>query len=275
MTYTTLMVNLVLGQSNAHLLDATIRIAAKFDAGVIGLAACRPIQTVCRDYTVPAVVFEEDRKEIARHAKAGELEFRRAVADLKGPIEWRTHTTIFPLADHLSHQARSADLIVVGTEPGDRQCDETRQPDICDFVMRVGRPVMLVPARATMNGFDHVLVAWKDAREAQRAIVDALPLLKASTKATVVEIADDEVLADARSSVAEVISWLGRHGVRADAKVAMSNRANASQLDAIASELGADLIVAGAYGYSRQGQWVLGGVTSELLAGDRCAIVAH
>ena len=271
----TLMVNLILGRPNTHVLDAAVRIAAKFDAGVIGFAACRPIQTVCHDFAVPAVLFDEDRKEIARHVKAGELEFRHAVAQLKGRTEWRAHTTIFPLAEYLSRQARNADLVVVGTEPGDGPCDATRRPDICDFVMSVGRPVLLVPAGATMNGLDRVVVAWKDTREARRAIVDALPFLKAATKTTIVEIADDEELPEARSGVAEVVSWLGHHGVRADAKVTLPSRANASQLDAIARELEADLMVAGAYGYTRQGQWVLGGITTQLLAGDRCAIVAH
>ena len=34
-------------------------------------------------------------------------------------------------------------------------------------------------------------------------------------------------------------------------------------------------MVAGAYGYARQGRWLLGGITTQLLAGDRCALVAH
>ncbi len=143
----TLMVNLILGRPNAHVLDAAIRIAAKFDAGVIGFAASRPIQTVCHDFAVPAVLFDEDRKEIERHVKAGELEFRHAVAHLKGQIEWRAHTTVVPLAEYLSRQARNADLVVVGTEPCDGQCDATRRPDLCDFVMSVGRPVLVVPGR--------------------------------------------------------------------------------------------------------------------------------
>ena len=271
----TLMVNVVLGRPNKQVLDATARIAAKFEAGVIGFAACRPVQTVCHDYAVPAVLFDEDRKEIARHAKAGELEFRHAIAQLKGRTEWRAHTTVFPLAEYLSRQARNADLVVIGTEPGDRQCDATRRPDICDFVMSVGRPVLLVPAAAVMNGLDRVVVAWKDTREARRAIVDALPFLKVATKTTIVEIAADKELPEARSSVVEVVAWLSHHGITAFAEVTPSSRANASQLDAIAHELEADLIVAGAYGYPRQGQWVLGGITTELLAGDRCAIVSH
>jgi nucleotide-binding universal stress UspA family protein len=271
----TLMVNVCLGRPNTRVLDATVRVAAKFDAGIIGVAACRPIHTVCRDFAVPAVLFDEDRKEIERHVEAGELEFRHAVAQLKGRIEWRARTTVVPLAEHLARQARNADLVVVGTEPGDGQCDTTRQPDICDFVMSAGRPVLLVPAAAPMNGLDRVVVAWKDTREARRAIVDALPFLKAAARTTIVELAEDEELPEARSGVAEVVSWLGHHGITADAKVTLPSRANATQLDAIAGELEADLIVAGAYGYVRQGQWILGGVTTQLLAGDRCAIVAH
>jgi hypothetical protein len=68
---------------------------------------------------------------------------------------------------------------------------------------------------------------------------------------------------------------LAHHGIAAAAKAVPSTTANAPQLDAIADELETDLIVAGAYGYSRQHKWVLGGITSGMLAGDRCALVAH
>ena len=65
--------------------------------------------------------------------------------------------------------------------------------------------------------------------------------------------------------VAEVVSWLGHHGVTADAKAAMPSRANAPQLDAIARELKADVIVAGAYGYSRQGRGCWGALPASFL----------
>ena len=47
-------------------------------------------------------------------------------------------------------------------------------------------------------------------------------------------------------------------------------------LNAIAQELAADLIVAGAYGHSRLREWVLGGVTRDLLLrANRCSLVSH
>jgi hypothetical protein len=53
------------------------------------------------------------------------------------------------------------------------------------------------------------VVAWKDAREAQRAIVDSLPFLGKASKVTVVEIVAEESLADARSRLAEIVTcWL-------------------------------------------------------------------
>jgi nucleotide-binding universal stress UspA family protein len=55
-----------------------------------------------------------------------------------------------------------------------------------------------------------------------------------------------------------------------------SRGTHAHTLEDVADELKADLIVAGAYGYARQGQWVLGGVTSHLLLSSRrCSLLSH
>jgi nucleotide-binding universal stress UspA family protein len=44
----------------------------------------------------------------------------------------------------------------------------------------------------------------------------------------------------------------------------------------LAKAEGTDLIVAGAYGHSRLGEWVFGGVTRDLLASSPvCCLLAH
>jgi nucleotide-binding universal stress UspA family protein len=276
MTLATVMASLTLARPNTNVLEIAASAADKLGAGVIGLACCRPIQVVCRDFAVPASLFEEDRRQIARQSEAVELEFRAAMARLKGRKEWRARTTIVPLAEYIADEARGADLIVVGAATGEPSLDPTRQADVRDLVMRVGRPVLVVPDRVSSCSFDRVLVTWKDTREAQRAIVDALPFLRAAAKVTVVEIAPEPERTEIQERLAEIVSWLGSHGVKAEARVVAPNGANAVQLEAIADEMKADLIVAGAYGYSRQDGWVVGGVTSELLAGRRhCALLAH
>ena len=51
---------------------------------------------------------------------------------------------------------------------------------------------------------------------------------------------------------------------------------DATQLIAIAKQQGADIVVAGAYGHSRLRQWVLGGVTNDLLQrADLCSLLSH
>jgi nucleotide-binding universal stress UspA family protein len=276
MSYRIVMVNLALGRSNAPALAAAIAVAEQCGAGISGVAACRPIEIACGDYAVPSPLYEEDRKQAARQTKAAESEFRDAVANLRGPIAWHARTTVLPLADHLARQARSADLIVAGAAPADQPLDPTRQVDLRDLVMAAGRPVMLVPTTAKLpKRFERILVAWKDTREAQRAVADALPLLAACPHVSVVQIASSEELAAARTEMREVAGWLEQHQVRAETTITLPCGANARQLRTIAREARADLVVAGAYGYQRGRDWVLGAVTEELLSGDRCVLFSH
>ena len=53
--------------------------------------------------------------------------------------------------------------------------------------------------------------------------------------------------------------WLKSHKVTASASAELSAGDAGSHLDAIASESGIDIIVAGAYGHSRLREWVFGG----------------
>jgi nucleotide-binding universal stress UspA family protein len=276
MTYSSLMVSLPLGRSNDALLRVAGRLAERFQSGVIGVAACRPIQAVCSDYPVPAKLFEEDRKQIAVQLKAAEAEFRAALQARAGHLEWRSRTTMSPLSNHLAREARGADLVLVGVDRNVSPIDPTRHIDVRDLVMEIGRPVLVVPTAAAEATFDHVLVGWKDTRESQRAIADALPFLAQATQVTVAGIAAQEELAEVRTQLGEVTAWLEHHGIAARSLATTARGTHANELGALADELGADLIVAGAYGHSRQREWVLGGVTRDLLGRpEQCSLMSH
>jgi nucleotide-binding universal stress UspA family protein len=273
MSFKTTMVSLVPGQPNVRVLDTASRIATTFGTGVIGLAACRPIQSVCRDYQVPAGLFDADRRQIDLHMHEAEREFRAAMAGLAGRLEWRARSSVEPLAPLLAREARAADLVIIAGEPSEA-ADATRRPDLCDLVMDAGRPVLLVPESGALPAFDGVLVGWKDTREARRAITDALPFLMSAATVTVAEIAADDEAVEAGKGLADIVAWLASHGVTATAAVVPQQRDNAFELTALARRLGVGLIVAGAHGYGRHGRWVLGGITSELLAGRRCVLMS-
>jgi nucleotide-binding universal stress UspA family protein len=275
LTYATLLAALTAGRSNAGLLQVTSALAERFDAKVIGVAACRPIEVVWRDFPLPALCFAEDRKQIERQLNEAEGEFRALLKGRAERIEWRAATTVLPLSVHLAQEARGADLVVVSSDRPRSSLDSTREVDAVDLVMQCSRPVLLVPEAAPTT-FDRILLAWKPTREAQRAATDALPFLATAQSVTVVEIAPLEKLAAARAGLDQVTGWLKQHGISAQARIETPTKTNAAQLNAIADQLGADLMVAGAYGHRRGQAWALGGVTHDVLhGGQRCVLLSH
>jgi nucleotide-binding universal stress UspA family protein len=269
------MVHLELGVSNAALLEIAGDLAERFHAGLIGIAACQPMQIYGEGY-VSGDLIEQDREQTEKEFKEAEAEFRSALQTRVGALEWRSAMMFSPLSAYLAGEARSADLVIAGVASG-ALLDASRRVNTGDLVIQVGRPVLIVPTAADKLKLERVVVGWKDTREARRAASDALPLLKKAAHVAVVEIAAEEDLAAGRTHLEDVVGWLKRHGVVAVSLAAPSTGDDATQLNAIAEEQGADVIVAGAYGHSRLREWVLGGVTRDLLlrAKARCSLVSH
>ena len=276
MTYPTLMVHLTAGSSNAGLLQIAGDLADRFHAHVIGIAACRPMQTVAADGYISGDIVEQDFKQIDDALEAAEVEFRKALPAHANSLEWRSTTTFGPVSDYVASEARSADLVVTGVDRNDSMFDTSRHADLGDLVMRVGRPVLIVPTAAHGVSLDRALVGWKDTRETRRAIVDALPLLKKATFVAVAEIAEESELESARVRLGQVVEWLKRHGVVAESIASASSGEDAIHLDKLAREQKVDVIVAGAYGHNRLREWMLGGVTRDLLLrANGCSLVSH
>lgn len=144
----------------------------------------------------------------------------------------------------------------------------------------VGGPALtVVPEAVDWLDLRNVLIAWKDAPEARRAIVDSLPLLHKAKNVTVVEIIEDGGSRDGASKrTADVVAWLSRHGIVASALVPEQDKEGnaAVTLDRTASNVGAGVVVAGAYGHSQLREWVLGGVTQHLATeATRCVLLSR
>jgi nucleotide-binding universal stress UspA family protein len=276
MTYATLMVHLELGRPNTGLLKIVGDLAAKFQASVVGITACQPLQLSYGDGYVSGDVVEQDQAEIQKEVADAEMEYRSALPAHAGKLMWRSNVTMEPLSDYVAREARSADLVITSVDTGASLFDTTKHMNVSDLVMRVGRPVMIVPAAADVLKLDRVVVAWKDTREARRAVLDAVPLLKAATSVTVVEIAPQDGLAAPPRGLEDVVAWLERHGVTAQPLAVAAAGEDADQLARFVQEHQTDLMVAGAYGHSRLREWVLGGVTRDLLmSAGCCSLVSH
>jgi nucleotide-binding universal stress UspA family protein len=275
MTYATLMVNLELGHSNAAVLEITAELAERFGAKVVGISGRQPLQMIYGDGYICGELFEQDCNEIAKELIATEAQFRAALRGRVATVEWRSTQTYAYLSSYLAEQARSADLIVTGLTSSDR-FDASRTVNVGELIMQAGRPVLIVPKPSSGLKLERVLVAWKDTREARRAVCDALALLKIATHVSVVEIAAKQELAAAARRVNDVVSWLRRHDIKAEGSASISTGNDTASLYAICQEQDAQVVVAGAYGHSRAREWVLGGVTRDLLlSAHGCAFVSH
>lgn len=274
MTYSTLMVHLELGRSNAVLLQVALDFARRFKSEVIGIAGCQPMQMYYAEGYSGDIIAQE-QKGIDDEIKSAEAEFRSVLACGVERLGWRSTAAYGPVLDFLAHEARACDLVLTGVARGDA-FDSSRAVNTGNLVLQVGRPVLIVPLAARELRLEQVLIGWNDTRESRRAVTDALPLLRQAARVTLGTIAEEEDLAVARARLADVAHWLARHGVAAEQVASPTIGADADALWALGQDLGADLVVAGAYGHTRLREWVLGGVTKNLLLSkDRYSLVSH
>lgn len=257
--------NIVVGLSidavDPNLVGFAVDLAQRHTARLTGFVAAEPpVVASMGAGDVAAALYAEQLSEIE-----GAIGTARSAFDGLVPADvahsWRGHVQQPALG--LIEAARTADLIVVGS-PGETK-DGYRSIDMGTLLLSAGRPVLVAAQGAARLKGKAIVVAWKDTKEARRAIVDALPLLQAADDVQVVVISEGNLAAE-RDSMLDTVAWLASHGVTARGDV-LPNKGGAAQsiLDA-AHTAGADLIVSGAYGHSRLRQWLVGGMTRDLLA---------
>lgn len=177
--------------------------------------------------------------------------------------EWRPTTGMEEsLASFVTCHARAADLVVLGqygSDPG----MVLGSPE--DVILACGRPVLMVPWAGRFERVGAtVLIAWNGGRESMRAVHDTLPLMEMAAAVTVLSVDPDP---DEDWGTDDVVQHLVRHGLKAKAET--QSPIDLTPPEAVlfrAAELGADLIVMGAYGHSWMREVIFGGMTQEILS---------
>ena len=270
MSYSTLMVQLDLDRPNDKRLQVAMELAARFDSRAIGIAAGDIQPLYFLDGQAAQDLLEKDRAGLSAQMAKCEEQFRHAFRTRADKIEWRSSLE-WP-ANFIVREARAADLIVTGSKP--RGVDPLRQTEPGELALRAGRPVLSVPDEIEYLKFQSAVVAWKDTREARRAVCDALPLLHQAKEVVVVELVESGAeQAAAKARVDDVAKWLARRGINTASITPKAMIGVSDQLGIIAQDEGANLIVAGAYGHSRLQQWIFGGVTRSLLSQTKCCVL--
>jgi nucleotide-binding universal stress UspA family protein len=170
----------------------------------------------------------------------------------------KTYTELIsPVLPRLALEARLADVVVFDHASA---CGKSRLGQAFqDLLAAEQRPILV--AKGDFPALDVVLVAWNGGKEASRAARTALPLLQ-KAKRVVVVTAEEPRTKDI--DPARMADFLTVRGVKADARRAEKGEAAATIL-AQAAEVGAGLIVSGAFGHPRLREYVFGGATRSLL----------
>jgi nucleotide-binding universal stress UspA family protein len=274
MPYKTILVHAEADLAAVPRLDAAVAVARRFDATLIGLGAetldwvgvSDPYGVMAADW----ITVMQEQMEFDLEAAEAQFESRA------GAVSHQWLRTMGPPARTMAGIARSADLIVAGGAPlTDRNARCTAAP--ADLALLSGRPVLVAPPSGGELRAKQIVVAWKDSREARRAVADALPFLKRAEEVVVMEVCDADQKGDAEYRTFDVSEHLKRHGVtsRPMVKVAAPDRVSI-ELNIEAEAIDADLIVSGAYGHNRLQEWILGGVTYDFLHGpERFVLLSH
>lgn len=166
-----------------------------------------------------------------------------------------------PVWAGLSAEARLSDIVVFTNDAarGRGPLAEAFQQVLADEQ----RPVVIAREGLKVGGV--VAVAWDGGKEASRAARLALPLLEKASRAVILAAPK----ASSRSfDPGRLKSYYAARGVAAEIDVLADSGDAAPALLGAARKVGAEILVAGAFGHPRLQEFIFGGTTRTLLNSD-------
>ena len=274
MSYSSLLVHVDVDGEIGGRARLAAGLADHFHSYLIGAASwmARPAFVV-EGVVIDRESTEEGYKEMRAVLSRREKEFRTCVGETRSQVEWRSSLD-FP-TEFVAREARAADLVIIGRDRS--SYDPYCSTDSGALVLRTGRPVLVVPPGLQSLTAKRVVIAWTDTREARRAVQDALPFLLGAKEVLIVEVTETGSVEDSMHRLKDVGRYLSRHGVTALAEWVRPIEGTASgALLRVVEEQSVDLIVSGAYGHTRLGEWIFGGMTQDLLTQSSvCCLLSH
>lgn len=266
MSYKTILVHLNDERRVGPLIDAARFLGDRDEAHVIGLYVM-PVATYGALTPIGASLVETGRRSFREEAQRIKAAFENAMAGCALNTEFRlveSRTGYRDCGSLAVEQARSADLVIASQE--DPNWEYSAMLEFPErLAIESGRPTLLIPTAGRFPKFaSRVLVAWNGAREAARAVFDALPMLQ---HASAVNLLTIKRTAPSRGEqqvieAAEIAASLARHGVKCELSTSIADGIEIEEeLLSRAADFSADLIVMGCYGHSRLREFVLGGAS--------------
>ncbi|QDL94404.1 universal stress protein (plasmid) [Paroceanicella profunda] len=257
-----------------------VALAGRFDAH-LELIACglEPELTMYAYDGVDAGLIAEmgDRARGRADAIAASAEALLSATGLRSDVR-RLVTSYDRLQARFGAYARYADLVVLDRP---KSTDDTVAERLLEGALFDGdATVLLCPQTETPGPVpgDSVVIAWNGSAESLRAVRGAMPFLAQAQRVDIVLVdpePDAELTGEDPGSLLALM--LARQGLHVSVTPKPSSgRAPAEVVREHATDIGADLLVMGAYGHSRLREYLLGGATRDMLADMRLPVLmAH
>ncbi len=270
MSYKDLMVHLDSSDLCAERVSAAIALALREGARLTGVAM--ELESTISTYIgidFPSSLTEA-QKDIVKKSAASALEkFETAAREAGIEYEMRTlRCQATKAASRLAFFARHADMTFIG-QPNPDSAGRAFQESLLEAVLhRSGRPVYVVPYIGRFEAkIRRAVIAWDGSKKAVRAVNDAIPMLAAREQVDVLVVNPKTRSDDFGGQQGEnLVDHLSRHGIKASVVERTHPEVSVDTviLNYI-SDVGADLLVMGAFGHSRLREKTFGGVTNSIL----------
>lgn len=244
------------------LIDIAANFADEHDAHLTGVYVVQVLPINSYGATaIPAEVLRIHHDNQLKAANEARTLFETRVSKLNVQYGWRTATDDADNA--FVDQLRYADLAIL------RQADEKdiyTKRFVNNVLLDSGKPVLVIPRFGWDKSIGkHVTIAWKQTKEASRAVSDAIPILQGADTVEVLTVQSRNDDPDSHESIA-LSEHLARHGINVKAReLSGSDISVANQILNFTFDQGCDLLVMGAWGHSRMREAVFGGASNQIL----------
>lgn len=175
------------------------------------------------------------------------------------------------MADVVKHAGRLSDLIVLPKPQRERNLG---QSSLKAALYGAGRPVLMCPAQTQPDATfaQHVAVGWNGSLPAARAVASSLDIVHAATRVSI--LTGGKVQANG-PTVDELVAYYALRGITAEI-VRFDGKNPASELLKTCKNIGASLLVIGAYSHSHETEMLFGGNTERIVdKTDMPILMAH